>query len=239
MAGLVSISGQVVNKASEVVPEGAKVEVKEKKRFVSRGGYKLEKALDEFNIDVKDKVALDAGTATGGFAQVLLERGAKKIIAVDVGYGQFHYKLRQDSRIELHERTNIRYLDVKKIEPVDLTVLDLSFISVTKVIDNVLAMMKKDAELIILIKPQFEAERRQVKKGVIRSASVHEQVINNVANDLSKHGLVLYGLTFSPIKGPKGNIEFLAYLKRKGRGLTAGEKQKLISNTVEKAYSVL
>jgi len=234
MAGLVSISGQKVGKPSTIVPQEAKVEVKEKPRYVSRGALKLKKALDEFNIQVTDKVALDAGTSTGGFAQILLERGTRKVIAVDVGYGQFDYKLRQDKRVELYERTNIRYFKPELEERPDLAVVDLSFISITKVIDNILSLLKKDAELVILVKPQFETEAKLAKKGVVKDPAVHKSVLEKVLDELTGRKLKVAGLTFSPIKGPKGNIEFLAYLKRQGRGIE--NLPELIDHVVSQAH---
>lgn len=239
MAGLVIVGGQIIDKPSHMVNEDAEIEVKEKPHYVSRGAFKLQKALDEFGIDVKSKVALDAGTSTGGFAQVLLERGIKKIIAVDVGYGQFHYKMRQDRRVRLYERTNIRYFDPKLVPPADLAVVDLSFISLTKVIDNVLAILKPKAELVLLIKPQFEAEPKLVKKGVVRDEAVHREILKKVLDFLLQHELQVFGLTFSPIKGPKGNIEFLVYLERQGKGITPAELDKIVSKTVAEAYHML
>ncbi len=216
MAGNVLVNGQVAQKPSQNVPDDARIEIKEKSPYVSRGAYKLKKALEEFKINAEGKTCLDAGVSTGGFTQVLLEQKAKKIIAVDVGYGQFDYKLRQDKRIELFERTNIRYLDPTTVEKADLVVADLSFISITKVADNLLALSKPTAQYVFLIKPQFEAEPKMVKKGVVRDPEVHKAVLLDVITKLSKKGFVLIGLTLSPIKGPKGNIEFLAYFKREG-----------------------
>ncbi len=237
MAGLISVKQQVVQKASTLIDEDVEIKIKETQRYVSRGALKLKKALDTFAIDVNDKVALDAGTSTGGFAQVLLEQGAKKVIAVDVGYGQFDYKLRQDTRIELHERTNIRYFDAKSIDSVDLAVADLSFISVIKVIDNMLKMLKGNGELLILIKPQFEAEPKFAKKGVVRDKQVHKRVLFDVIHGLEKKKLYLSGLTYSPITGPKGNMEFLAYFKR--RPQREIDVQKNIENVVNQAHKEL
>ncbi len=224
MAGQISIGDQVVQKASDSVDKQTEINIKESAKYVSRGALKLKTALEHFSIDVEGKIALDAGASTGGFTQVLLEHGASKVIAVDVGYGQFDYNLRRDKRVKLLERTNIRYLDAESIESVDIVVADLSFISITKVMDNIMTMTKSDAEFVILIKPQFEAEPRFAKKGVVRDKNVHKQVLENVLSQLEKKALFVAGLIPSPIKGPKGNIEFLAYLRRKSvKGLTIQE----------------
>jgi len=239
MAGLVSVNGQVVSKPSVNVPQSAEIEIKEKPRYVSRGAFKLQKALDDFQIEVKGKIALDAGTSTGGFAQVLLERDIGKLIAVDVGYGQFDYKLRQDERVELYERTNIRYFKPSLEEPADLAVVDLSFISITKVIDNILTLLKENAELVILVKPQFETTPKLAKKGVVRDPDVHKIILEKVLTDLTGHSLKVAGLTFSPIKGPKGNIEFPVHLKRQGEGLEGVRLQEAIGKIVAAAHEAL
>lgn len=237
MAGEVNVSGQIINKASTQVDTEAQIQIKDSYRYVSRGAYKLERAIQEFKLDVKGKIAVDVGTATGGFAQVLLEHDVEKVIAIDVGYGQFSYKLRQDSRIDLYERTNIRYFDSLKVEKSDLAVADLSFISITRVIDNILSLLKDNAELIILIKPQFETNPRLAKKGVVKDRQVHYEVLLEVLSRLQDKGLHIAGLTYSPIKGPKGNIEFLAYLKRKGKSINYLES--VIHKIIEEAHEFL
>ena len=235
MAGQISIGDQVVQKASDPVDKHSDINIKESTKYVSRGALKLKRALEHFSIDVEEKIALDAGASTGGFTQVLLEHGARKVIAVDVGYGQFDYNLRRDKRVNLLERTNVRYLDAESIESVDIVVADLSFISITKVMDNIMTMTKSDAQFVILIKPQFEAEPRFAKKGVVRDKSVHKQVLENVLSQLEKKALFIAGLIPSPIKGPKGNIEFLAYLRRKSvKGLTI---QEAIDSALEQVQS--
>ena len=239
MAGLVSVSGQVATKPSLIVPPGAEIKIKEESRYVSRGAFKLQKALDEFKVEVCGKIALDAGTSTGGFAQVLLERGVRKLIAVDVGYGQFAYKLRQDKRVELYERTNIRYFKPELEELADLAVIDLSFISISKVIDNILSLLKNSAEMVILIKPQFEALPKFAKKGVVKGLEVHQEVLRRVLTNLIERNLKIAGLTFSPLKGPKGNIEFLVHLKRQGKGIEATGLQKVVEDTVNNAHKEL
>jgi len=180
-------------------------------KYVSRAGFKLEKALDHFAIDPADKIILDAGLSTGGFTDCLLQRGAGKIYGVDVGYGQVHEKIRQDPRVILMERTNLRSL-IGLPESVDMVTLDLSFISLLKVMDAVAKITKKDGDLITLIKPQFEAERHQVgKKGIIKDPAIHQEVVEKVTAGIKQHGFELKGVTESPITGATGNKEFLAY----------------------------
>ncbi len=215
MQGKVRVDGTVVTKPGMQVTEGARIEYDfEEPKFVGRAGFKLEKALDHFNIPVKDLVVLDAGLSTGGFTDCLLQRGAKKVYGVDVGYGQVHEKIRNDKRVVVLERTNLRNLtDVG--EKVDLVTLDLSFISVLKVMDAVSQLLKPDGQLIVLIKPQFEAERREVAKGgIVKDPAVHEKVVNKVTEGIQKHGFTLQGVVESPIRGTEGNKEFLAYFQR-------------------------
>ena len=218
MQGKVRVDGTVVTKPGMQVAEGVRIECDfEEPKFVGRAGFKLEKALDHFNVSVKDLVVLDAGLSTGGFTDCLLQRGAKKIYGVDVGYGQVHEKIRNDKRVVVLERTNLRDLtDVG--EKVDLVTLDLSFISVLKVMDAVSQLLKPNGQLIVLIKPQFEAERREVAKGgIVKDSAVHEKVVNKVTEGIQKHGFTLQGVIESPILGTEGNKEFLAYFTR---GLT-------------------
>lgn len=183
-------------------------------KFVSRAGFKLEKALDTWNISVAEKCCLDAGISTGGFSDCLLQRGAKKIIGVDVGYGQLHLKVRNDPRVVLHERTNLRYLDLHGLL-VDVVTLDLSFISVLKVMDAVTALMAPDGELIVLIKPQFEAGKQYIESGgLITKPEVHALVIETVCAGIKEYGFACIGVTESPIIGGSGNREFLGYFRR-------------------------
>ena len=184
--------------------------------YVSRGGLKLEKALKVFPIDVKDKVCIDCGASTGGFTDVLLKNGAAKVYSVDVGYGQLAWSLRNDERVVNMERTNIRYISSELIpEPLDICVMDLSFISVKLVLPAVCALLKDNAQLVCLIKPQFEAGREEVgKKGVVRDKAVHLSVIESVLSFAPTVGMTVMGLDFSPIKGPEGNREYLCYMKK-------------------------
>jgi 23S rRNA (cytidine1920-2'-O)/16S rRNA (cytidine1409-2'-O)-methyltransferase len=216
MSGLVFVNGQRADKPGMAVDPGAKIEVRgEALPFVSRGGFKLDKALKVFPVDPAGKVCIDCGASTGGFTDVLLQHGAAKVYAVDVGYGQLAWKLRTDERVVNLERTNLRYLDETQIpEPLDLAVMDVSFISVRLILPAVKALLKPGADYICLIKPQFEAGREEVgKKGVVRDARVHEQVVRGILDFARETGFSVMGLDFSPIKGPEGNIEYICHLK--------------------------
>lgn len=217
MSGLVFVNGQRADKPGMQVSPDIKVEVKGTALpYVSRGGLKLEKALKVFPIDVKDKVCIDCGASTGGFTDVLLKNGAAKVYSVDVGYGQLAWSLRNDERVVNMERTNIRYISSELIpEPLDICVMDLSFISVKLVLPAVCALLKDNAQLVCLIKPQFEAGREEVgKKGVVRDKAVHLSVIESVLSFAPTVGMTVMGLDFSPIKGPEGNREYLCYMKK-------------------------
>ena len=218
MQGKVSVDDRIITKAGTQVTEEMDIVLSvEEPKFVSRAGLKLEKALDHFNIDVTDLVVLDAGISTGGFTDCLLQRGAQKVFGIDVGYGQVADKIRNDERVVLMERTNLRTLNPKAIgEKVDLVTLDLSFISLLKVIDAVAQLIKDDGQLVTLIKPQFEAGKHEVGRGgVITDPQIHEVVVKNVINGIEKHGFQNIGVVESPIFGASGNKEFLAYFKRK------------------------
>ena len=184
---------------------------------MSRGGFKLDKALKVFPVDPSGKVCIDCGASTGGFTDVLLQHGAAKVYAVDVGYGQLAWKLRNDERVVNLERTNLRYVTSEQIpELMDLAVMDVSFISIKLVLPAVKALLKPGADLICLIKPQFEAGREEVgKKGVVRDRAVHEHVIHSILDFAPEIGLTVMGLDFSPIKGPEGNIEYICHMKNR------------------------
>ena len=217
MSGLVFVNGQRADKPGMQVSPDIKVEVKGTALpYVSRGGLKLEKALKVFPIDVNGKVCIDCGASTGGFTDVLLKNGAAKVYSVDVGYGQLAWSLRNDERVVNMERTNIRYISSEQIpEPLDICVMDLSFISVKLVLPAVCALLKDNAQLVCLIKPQFEAGREEVgKKGVVRDKAVHLSVIESVLSFAPTVGMTVMGLDFSPIKGPEGNREYLCYMKK-------------------------
>jgi 23S rRNA (cytidine1920-2'-O)/16S rRNA (cytidine1409-2'-O)-methyltransferase len=215
MAGQVVVADHVAEKPGQMVPVAAEVRLKgELLPFVSRGGLKLQKALDEFNIDVTGLIVLDVGASTGGFTDCLLQRGAAKVIAVDVGYGQLAWKLRQDERVVNLEKTNIRYLTPDKLPHIpDLAVIDASFISLAKVLPATLILLKDEAVIIALIKPQFEVGRGEVGKGgVVRDAMKHREVITAISSVAENLRLKVRGVTESPILGPKGNREFLIFM---------------------------
>jgi 23S rRNA (cytidine1920-2'-O)/16S rRNA (cytidine1409-2'-O)-methyltransferase len=217
MAGQVVVGDHVADKAGQMVPVDAVVRLKgETLPFVSRGGLKLRKALEEFAIDVAGLVVLDVGASTGGFTDCLLQKGARRVFSVDVGYGQLAWKLRTDERVTSLEKTNIRYLEPDRLaETPDLAVIDASFISLAKVLPNTIRLVKDDALIIALIKPQFEVGRGQVGKGgVVRSDARHAEVINSIRALALNLGLEIRGETESPIRGPKGNREFLICLEK-------------------------
>jgi 23S rRNA (cytidine1920-2'-O)/16S rRNA (cytidine1409-2'-O)-methyltransferase len=212
LAGSVYSRDRRVAKAGDLLPEDAPLEVKGRDHpWVSRGGVKLDHGLTHFDFDVAGAVALDVGSSTGGFTDVLLSRGAAKVYAVDVGTNQLAWKLRQDSRVIVHEQTNARYLDASVVpEPVDIVVCDASFIALSKVLGPALGLAKPGARLVALIKPQFEAGREEVGKGgVVRDRVVHQRVCGAAAEWVASQGWTVLGLTESPITGPEGNVEFL------------------------------
>jgi 23S rRNA (cytidine1920-2'-O)/16S rRNA (cytidine1409-2'-O)-methyltransferase len=227
MAGVVYVDEQKIDKAGEEVSVDAKIEVRGNVcPYVSRGGLKLEKAINSFGVNLKDKVCMDIGASTGGFTDCMLQNGAKKVFSVDVGYGQFAWKLRQDERVVCMERTNIRYVTEEQIgEKLDFASIDVSFISLTKVLPVAFNLLKDDGEVVALIKPQFEAGREQVgKKGVVRDSKVHKEVIEKIIEFSRNIGFCIKNLSFSPIKGPEGNIEFLLYLGKNGDTIVDVEK---------------
>ncbi|MFH2011849.1 MAG: TlyA family RNA methyltransferase [Pseudomonadota bacterium] len=215
LAGKVLVNGIRVDKAGTKVLTDSSLKLKENDiPYVSRGGVKLAHALDEFKLDVEDKVALDIGASTGGFSDCLLQRGARKVYAIDVGYGQLAWKLRQDSRVVALERRNIRHIAPEEItEKADLAVIDISFISLTKVLTKVNELIKEKGFIIALIKPQFEVEKGEVGKGgIVKDPEKHTQVVEKIKSFASLHDLKAIGLTESPILGADGNKEFLIYL---------------------------
>ncbi len=216
MQAKVLIKGQPCTKPGTQVAEDSNIElIADNPKFVCRAGLKLEKALEHFNINVTDKVILDAGLSTGGFTDCLLQKGARKVYGVDVGYGQVHEKIRTDQRVVLMERTNLRHVTTVG-ENVDLVTLDLSFISVLKVMDAVCAVLKPHGELVVLVKPQFEAEREEVGSGgIIRDDALRSEIAQRVIEGIQARGFEFKGMTESPIQGGSGNVEFLAYFVRK------------------------
>lgn len=217
MAGQVYIDGQKCDKAGENIDTSKTPEIRgEALKYVSRGGLKLEKAINTFPITLKDKICMDIGASTGGFTDCMLQNGAKKVFSIDVGYGQFSWKLRNDSRVVNMERTNIRYVTPNDIGiPIDFASVDVSFISLKLVLPVLYELLSPTGEAVVLIKPQFEAGRAQVgKKGVVRDMNIHLSVVENVLSFAQNSGFSVCGLSYSPIKGPEGNIEYLAYLKK-------------------------
>lgn len=216
MSGIVFVNGQRADKPGMPVDPNADIEVRgDALPFVSRGGFKLDKALKVFPIDPSGKTCIDCGASTGGFTDVLLQHGAEKVYAVDVGYGQLAWKLRNDERVINLERTNLRYVTDEQIpELLDIAVMDVSFISVKLVLPAVQRLLKPGADIVCLIKPQFEAGREEVgKKGVVRDSAVHKEVVRAVLDFAPTIGLTPVGLDFSPIKGPEGNIEYICHMK--------------------------
>ncbi|MCJ7836313.1 TlyA family RNA methyltransferase [Cuneatibacter sp. NSJ-177] len=217
MAGEIFVAGQREDKPGSTFEETAEIILHGNTLpYVSRGGLKLEKAMKEFGVTVSGKICMDVGASTGGFTDCMLQNGAVKVYAVDVGYGQLAWKLRQDERVVCMEKTNIRYLTPDQVaEPAGFASIDVSFISLTKVLEPVRQLLTEDGEVVCLIKPQFEAGREKVgKKGVVREKSTHLEVIEKVISYAKEIGFTVLNLDFSPIKGPEGNIEYLLYLTK-------------------------
>lgn len=217
MAGIVYVNNQKVDKAGFELKEGDVLEVRGKTlQYVSRGGLKLEKAMQEFPISLAGKICMDVGASTGGFTDCMLQNGAFKVYSVDVGYGQLAWKLRTDERVVNLERTNFRYATREQIpDEIDFASVDVSFISLKHILPNLNALLADDGQAVCLIKPQFEAGKEKVgKKGVVRDLAVHLEVVENVIDLATANGFSVCGLQFSPIKGPEGNIEYLIYLKK-------------------------
>jgi len=227
MAGQVMVDGRVVDKPGTRVSQEADITLKETLPYVSRGGLKLEAALDRFAIEVTGVIAADVGASTGGFTDCLLQHGASKVYAIDVGYGQLAWRLRNDPRVVVMERVNVRYLEGLP-EPVDLATVDVSFISLELVLPAVIGFLKPHGDIVALIKPQFEAGRKQVGKGggrkqvgkggVVKDPEVHRAVLCKVLLWADGHGLTVHGLMASPLKGPAGNVEFLAHFANQEPG---------------------
>ena len=232
MSGLVYVNGQKSDKPGTPVSDEAKIEVRGSAcPYVSRGGFKLAKALEVFPIAPEGKVCIDCGASTGGFTDVLLKNGAAKVYAVDVGYGQLAWQLRQDSRVVVMERTNARALTPDMFpESMDLGVMDVSFISIRLILPALHGLLKPGGEVVCLIKPQFEAGKADVgKKGVVRDKAVHERVLREMCEFFPTAGYTLLGLDYSPIRGPEGNIEYLAYLKADGGDSIAPDIPALVA----------
>lgn len=238
MAGQVFVDGQRVDKVgskvsvtSEIIYKGHPIP------YVSRGGLKLEKAIKEFNIELKDKVCMDIGASTGGFTDCMLQNGASKVFSVDVGYGQFAWKLRTDERVKCMERTNIRYVTQEDIgEMLDFASIDVSFISLKKIMPATLNLLSDKGQVVALIKPQFEAGREKVgKKGVVRDTLVHKEVVFGIVDYLLLQDLNILGVSYSPIKGPEGNIEYLVYFTKNKEISTSFDRED-VNRIVEASH---
>ena len=236
MSGNVLVNGQREDKAGTMIDVKAEITVKGGQlKYVSRGGLKLEKAMSHFDLTLEGRVCMDVGASTGGFTDCMLQNGAVKVYSVDVGHGQLDWKLRNDPRVVCMEKTNIRYVTPEQIEePAAFVSIDVSFISLTKVLPSVRELMTEDGEIVCLIKPQFEAGREKVgKKGVVRDPKVHEEVIEKVIDFAATVGLESRELEFSPIKGPEGNIEYLLHLLKRPDAASvepfAGNVQEIVA----------
>lgn len=238
MSGQVYVAGQKADKPGISYEETVELEVRGATcPYVSRGGLKLEKALRDFGVDPTGYVCSDSGASTGGFTDCLLQQGASKVFAIDVGYGQLDWKIRSDPRVVVMERTNVRYVTPEQLgEPLDLSVVDVSFISLRIVLPVIKTFLKSNGQVLCLIKPQFEAGRDKVgKKGVVRDPETHKEVLDDFVSLASELDFKILGLTFSPVKGPEGNIEFLAHL-------TLDDKEGICPDTrmlVEDAHATL
>ncbi len=242
MAGIVFINNARSDKPGTKVPSDSNIEIKGPTNpYVSRGGLKLEKAMAEFDIKLNGKTTMDIGASTGGFTDCMLQNEAIKVYAVDVGYGQLAWKLRQDDRVVVMERTNIRYVTNDDIEElIDFASVDVSFISLKLVLPVLKNLVKPDGEIVCLIKPQFEAGREKVgKKGVVRDKSTHREVIIKILEFSVDHGFSIKGLSFSPIKGPEGNIEYLAYLINDDKKSTSFNIEDMVEKVINNSYEEL
>ena len=242
MAGCVYADNQKFDKPGDTVREDAVLEVRGNTlRYVSRGGLKLEKAMQLFPIKLENTVCMDIGASTGGFTDCMLQNGAVKVFAIDVGHGQLDWKLRQDERVVCMEKTNIRYVQPEDLgEPIDFSSIDVSFISLTKVLLPIRNYLKENGEIVALIKPQFEAGREKVgKKGVVREKSTHIEVIEKVTDYAVSIGFEVAALEFSPIKGPEGNIEYLVHLKKRPEKEARIVESVDIRGTVDAAFDTL
>lgn len=242
MEGNVFVNNQREDKAGSSFDENVPIEIHGTTlKYVSRGGLKLEKAMNEFDLNLDDDICMDIGASTGGFTDCMLQNGASKVYSVDVGYGQFAWKLRQDPRVVCMEKTNIRYVTPEQIEePAAFVSIDVSFISLTKVLPPVRELMTEDGEIVCLIKPQFEAGREKVgKKGVVRDPKVHEEVIEKVIDFAATVGLESRELEFSPIKGPEGNIEYLLHLLKRPDAASVEPFAGNVQEIVAQAHGIL
>lgn len=237
MAGLVYVCNQKEDKPGTQVDEDAAVEIRGgNAKYVSRGGLKLEKAVEAFGISLDGRICMDIGASTGGFTDCMLQNGAAKVYAVDVGYGQLSWSLRTDNRVIVMERTNIRYVTRETIpDEIDFASVDVSFISLKLVLPVARELLSENGEMVCLIKPQFEAGRGNVgKKGVVRDKKVHTDIVTNITEFALKHGFSVLALDYSPVKGPEGNIEYLMYIKK--TRMPAGISPEKVTQVVEDSH---
>ncbi len=234
LARQVLVNGQVVDKAGQLVASDARLELKAVCRYVGRGGLKLEGALDKFSLSVENKVALDVGASTGGFTDCLLKRGASRVYALDVGYGQLAWKLQQHPRVVMLDKTNVRYLKPEDLgDQVELVTIDVSFISLTKVMPAIIPLLKPSADIIALVKPQFEVGKGELGKGgIVKDPRKHQQVLTKLVAFSQELGLSLKGISRSPILGAKGNVEFFLYLTS-AKTASPVDSQELIEQVME------
>ena len=243
MSGNVYVDGQKEDKAGTMFAETVQIEVRGSTLpYVSRGGLKLEKAMKQFGVSLTDKICMDVGASTGGFTDCMLQNGALRVYAIDVGYGQLDWRLRNDARVVCMEKTNIRYVLPEQLEePAEFSSIDVSFISLTKVLLPVRNLLSETGEIVCLIKPQFEAGREKVgKKGVVRDPAVHQEVIEKVISYAMSIAMEPKNLSFSPIKGPEGNIEYLLHLQKKEEGASVSMASSiLVQEVVTEAHAQL
>jgi len=242
MTGNVFVDGQREDKAGSTFSEDARIEIRgQAMPYVSRGGFKLEKAIEKFDVQLTGKVCTDVGASTGGFTDCMLQNGARKVFAIDVGRGQLDWKLRQDERVVCMEKTNIRYVTPEDLgETIDFSSIDVSFISLTKVLGPIREYLKEDGQIVALIKPQFEAGREKVgKKGVVREKKTHYEVIEMIADYALANHFDILNLTYSPIKGPEGNIEYLIYLQKTAADGEVKKSGRVLKAVADEAFDNL
>lgn len=241
--GNVSVNGKIIYKCSFMADSNDDIKLNEKNilKYVGRGGLKLEKALKKFNIDIKEKVCIDVGASTGGFTDCMIQNGALKVYAIDVGSSQLSEKLVNNTKIISMENTNIKDVSINDLEEyADFASIDVSFISILKILNNVCMLLNNNGEIMALIKPQFEAGRKNINKnGIVKNSKVHETVIKNICSFCSEIGLNILNLDYSPIRGGNGNIEYLIYLSKNKKGFDNLQVEKLIKKTVSDSHKLL
>jgi len=239
MEGRVTMGNTIIGKSGELIPRDSKIEITPKSPYVSRGGLKLEGVFSELDLDASGKLATDIGSSTGGFTDFLLKNGAEKITAIDVGYGLLAWELRKSNRVHILERTNVRHLDIKKLPyKSDITTVDVSFISIKKIIKKILELTKENGDILLLFKPQFELQRQEVKnKGIVKDSILHRKSLKDMARFLKGLPVVIEAITFSRIKGTKGNIEFWIYLRNSINSTKSNiNYDKIIDDVISNAH---